>query len=57
VTIGGTLVANTAYYLGDTPGGICPVGDLAAGEYPCLLGLATSTSVLNVDIQAPGGAL
>ena len=57
VTIGGTLVANTAYYLGDTPGGICPVADLSPGEYPALLGLSTSTTVLAVKIQVSGGAL
>lgn len=57
ITIGATMVAQTAYYLGDTPGGICPVADLASGEYPCLLGMSTSTTVLKVDIQAPGGAL
>ena len=57
VTIGGTMTPNVAYYLGDAPGGICPVGDLAGGEYPCLVGFATSATVLNVDVQAPGGAL
>lgn len=57
VTIGGTLLPNVAYYLGDAPGGICPVADLLSGEYPCLLGMATSASVLVIDIQAPGGAL
>jgi len=57
VTIGATMVANTAYYLSDTPGGICPVADLATGEYPCLLGLAISTTVLRLNIQAAPGAL
>lgn len=57
ITIGATMVAQTAYYLGDTPGAICPVADLASGEFPCLLGMSTSTTVLKVDIQAPGGAL
>lgn len=58
VTIGGTLVANTAYYLSDTnPGGICPIADVGAGDYPALLGMSTSTTVLAVKIQIPGGAL
>ena len=57
ITIGATLVAGTAYYLSDTPGGICPVADLTTGEYPVLLGLATSTTVLNVSIQEAGVAL
>jgi hypothetical protein len=61
VTIGGTMTPNVAYYLGDTPGGICPVADLilpvATGEYPTIIGMATSTTVLDVDIQTSGGAL
>ncbi|WP_353641325.1 hypothetical protein [Mesorhizobium sp. WSM2239] len=57
ITIGATLVAGTAYYLSDTPGGICPVADIGAGEYVCLLGLAKSTTVLAVDIQYPNVSL
>ncbi|PDS67960.1 hypothetical protein [Rhizobium phaseoli] len=57
LTIGATLVAGTAYYLSDTPGGICPLADVGAGEYVCLLGLAKSTSVLSVDIQFPNVSL
>ena len=57
VTIGGTLTAGVAYYLSDTPGGICPVADVGAGEYVVLLGIATSTSVLNVAIQNSGVSL
>jgi hypothetical protein len=57
VTIGATLTAGVAYYLSDTPGGICPVADLATGEYAVIIGIATSTTVLNVDIQESGVAL
>lgn len=57
ITIGATLVAGTAYYLSDTPGGICPLADLLTGEYVCLLGLASSATVLNLDIQYPGVSL
>lgn len=57
ITIGGTLVAGVAYYLSDTPGGICPVADLLTGEYPTVLGMATSTTVLDIDIQYSGVAL
>ena len=56
IVIGGTLVANTAYYLSDTPGGICPIADVGTGEYLCLIGLAKSTSVLAVGIAATGVA-
>jgi hypothetical protein len=57
ITIGAALTAGTAYYLSDTPGGICPLADVGSGEYVCLLGLAKSTSVLAVNIQYPNVAL
>jgi hypothetical protein len=57
VTIGATMTAGVAYYLSDTPGGICPVGDLASGEYPQIVGIATSTTVLRLGYQASGVAL
>jgi hypothetical protein len=54
ITIGGTLTAGVAYYLSDAPGGLCPVADVGSGENVCLIGLAKSTTVLAIDIQAPG---
>lgn len=57
LTLGATMTAGVAYYLSDTPGGICAVADLATGEYPTILGIATSTTILNVKIQAAGVAL
>lgn len=57
ITIGGTLTAGVAYYLSGTPGGICAVADLTTGMYPTILGIATSATVLNIDIQPSGVAL
>jgi len=57
ITIGGTLTPGVAYYLSDTPGGLCPVADLSSGEYPCIIGIAKSTTVLDISIQASGVAL
>lgn len=57
VTIGATLVPGVAYYQSDTPGGICPVADVGAGEYATLIGIAKSASVLTVDINPSGVAL
>jgi hypothetical protein len=57
VTIGGAILAGVAYYLSGTPGGICPAADLAAGDYPCLIGMGASTTVLNVGIVYPGVVL
>lgn len=57
VTIGATLTPGVAYYLSDTPGGICPVADVGSGEYSTILGIAKSASVLHVDISESGVAL
>lgn len=57
MTLGATLVAGTTYYLSDTPGGIGPAADLAAGEYPSIIGIAKSTTVLNVNINSAGVSL
>lgn len=57
ITIGAALTAGVAYYLSDTPGGICPVADLGAGEYPTVIGIASSTTVLKVAINSAGVAL
>lgn len=57
ITIGATMTAGVAYYLSDTPGGICPVADLASGEYPCIIGIAKSASLMEVGIHPSGVAL
>ena len=56
-TIGATLPAGTAHYLGDDPGGICPLADLATGDDVVLIGLATTTAILDVDFQISGVTL
>lgn len=56
VTLGATLVANTSYYLSDTPGGICPLADVGTGEYLTLMGVAISTTVLRLGILSTGVA-
>lgn len=57
IVIGATLTPGVAYYLSGTPGKICPVADLSTGDYPTLIGIATSASVLDVNIQESGVAL
>jgi hypothetical protein len=57
ITIGGTLTAGIPYFLSDTPGGLCPLPDIGAGEFSCIIGIAKSTSVLAVNIQPSGVAL
>jgi hypothetical protein len=57
VTLNAVLTAGVAYYMSDTPGGICPVADVGSGEYATTLGIASSTTVLGLAIRASGVAL
>lgn len=57
VTLGAVLTAGTAYYLSDTAGGICPLADVGAGEYVCLIGVAISTTVLRLGFLYSGVSL
>ncbi len=57
ITVGATMTAGVAYYLSGTPGGLAPIADLTTGMYPTLIGIAKSTTVLNIDIQEAGVAL
>lgn len=57
ITIGAVLEPGAVYFLSDTPGGICAVADLGSGEYPTILGIAKSATVLDVDIQEAGVAV
>ena len=44
---GTPFTAGTAYYLSATAGGICPFADLVSTDYVSLIGIASSTSVLD----------
>ena len=57
VTLGATMTAGVAYYQSDTPGGICPVADVGSGEYPCIIGIAVSTTVIQLGFNYSGVAL
>ena len=57
ITIGATLTAGSAYYLSGTAGGIMPEADLTSGMDVVMLGLAKSTTVLVLDVRAPGVTL
>lgn len=51
LTLGATMTAGVAYYLSDTAGGICPYADVGSGEYVDLIGVATSTTVLQLGFN------
>lgn len=57
ITLGAVLTPGQAVYLSDEPGKMCPLADLATGDYVCMLGLAKSSSILTVDVQFPNVAL
>lgn len=57
ITMNAVLTAGVAFYLSDTPGGICPVADIGSGEYATSLGIAKSTTVLTLNITASDVAL
>ena len=40
------LTAGASYWLSDTAGGICPDGDVGAGENACFIGIARTTQIL-----------
>lgn len=45
------MTPGMAYYVSVTAGGICTRADLAAGNSVCLIGLADSATLLNIDAQ------
>lgn len=53
ITIGATLTAGLVYFLSRTAGAICPYADLTTGDYVVQLGIAKSTTVLDVKIVYP----
>lgn len=57
ITIGATLTPGTSYFLSGTPGGLCPVADVASGDDVILIGLAVSASVLRLKITDTGVTL
>jgi hypothetical protein len=57
LTLGATMTAGTVYYLSDTPGGICPVADIGAGEFVEVIGVATSTTVMSLILTYSGVSL
>lgn len=61
-TPGGTLSLSAAaddgiYVLSGTAGGIAPVGDVASGWYPVVLGVAKSTTKMALKIVRSTGVL
>jgi hypothetical protein len=54
ITIGATVAVGDVLCLSSTAGGICPAADIAAGDYNTIIGIATSTTVVDVNFQESG---
>lgn len=54
LTINSVLTGGIPYFLSPTAGGICPIADIAVGDYYTLIGIAKSATVLSVKINASG---
>lgn len=54
LTISSVMTAGTAYYLSPTAGGIAPLADVLTGDDIVQIGLATSATVLQVNIVITG---
>lgn len=54
VNLGATLQKGKTYAVSATKGAICPEGDLTTGDYVKTLGVATSTSLLTLNVNATG---
>jgi len=54
VNLGATLVVGETYCVGRTVGQIVPIGDLTTGDYPCILGIATTTSLMETVFYYTG---
>lgn len=46
VNLGATLTVGETYCVGPTAGQVNPIGDLTTGDYPCILGTATTTALI-----------
>jgi len=54
---GATVVVGTIYGVTDTGGGIGPISEREAGDYISILGVATTTSRINVVLSISGVAI
>ena len=52
ILVGATLVVGTVYITSDTPGGIKPIADADPGDWVTILGVASTATTLDLDIQA-----
>lgn len=54
VNLGATLSVGQTYAVSRAKGAVCPITDLTTGDYVTILGVASSTSLLTLAINASG---
>jgi hypothetical protein len=54
INLGATLAVGTVYVVSATKGAICPIADITSGQYVSPLGVATTTSLLNLKPDPSG---
>jgi hypothetical protein len=54
ILVGATLAVGKTYVVSDTAGGIMPIDDLSSGDYSTILGTASTTTQLDLNIRASG---
>ena len=57
ITIGATVALGTTYVLSATAGGIAPNVDATSGWYKTIIGVATSTTVIQVALNVSGALI
>jgi hypothetical protein len=57
VDVGAILTAGVDYYLSGTPGAVCPRADVTTGDDPVRIGMALTTSRLQLDFNDPNVTL
>ena len=50
VNLGATLAVGTVYAVSATKGGVAPIADLSSGQFITVLGVATTTALLDLQI-------
>lgn len=56
VNLGATLTVGETYCVGATAGQVNPIGDLTTGDFPCILGTATTTALIQTLYSYTGVA-
>lgn len=54
VNMGATLAVGQVYVVSVNAGGVAPYSDLGTGDYVTILGVASTTAILDIGINATG---